>query len=594
VVNGAAVVDPRDCSFGPFSKALLHVTRGTGQATEIVLQNCSALLGDGAVFQLDDSVLCAARVNSCIISHPESSDGLPTGGILVRQTGELPEFTYKGVGNYYHNLQAFWEKPAGGESVVRKLAVFKQAPGIQDEKSRDTSVSPWDSADPLAALQDGKPDLAFRINSQLPQLRQPDDPKSIIGVQHCSWGYAYQGKLESLEEKKAIAEAPPRTKIVDLSVAQSGNGIYPKLEEAVEAARSGDTILIRHNGIMKVNAIRMEKDIELSIKPDENCHPILSLDRSKDAEAALFRLYDGQLRLEQLQFHLQPGRGQFKTQVVVAIMGDGQCTFRDCLATLEETKEVPMTSFALVLLGDPSTVMRMDPMPRQQDPRVRVESSFIRGAGDLVAVRACRPFRLEVEDSLIVLEGSFLVLEANAKDPPAKSRIELALNKVTSYLNDHLIWLRGAAEPARVNRGLTPTQVVAEDCLFASASGKSLVHLEGLDSEEQMKRFLTWEGRHNAYSNFPQMLDQQPSGDGSMALPAYDKTRWSAFTQENASRFEKVKFASPPAAEGASAKVQPDDFKTRPEETLQDYGANLDRLPKPFSANLDASESVEQ
>ena len=94
----------------------------------------------------------------------------------------------------------------------------------------------------------------------------------------------------------------------------------------------------------------------MTLKPHPETKPVLTLGPTPDADAGLFRLYDGKLRLEGLQFQLLPPRDEFRTQTVVAFLGDGQCTFKDCVVTLEETRNVQM---ALATLLDPSTVMRM-------------------------------------------------------------------------------------------------------------------------------------------------------------------------------------------------------------------------------------------
>src|SRR5262249_28843528 len=154
---------------------------------------------------------------------------------------------------------------------------------------------------------------------------------------------------------------------------------------------------------LPVETVRLEKPVvDLTIKAFPGCRPILTLGPTPEVDAALFRLHDGQLRLEGLEFTLQPRRTNFKGQCVVALVGDGQCTFKDCVASLEELREVPVS---LVTLCDPSSVMRMEgaPPPRQPGARIRIEECFIRGAGDLVAARPSRPFELRLEDSLVAL-----------------------------------------------------------------------------------------------------------------------------------------------------------------------------------------------
>jgi hypothetical protein len=238
--------------------------------------------------------------------------------------------------------------------------------------------------------------------------------------------------------------------------------------------------------------------------------------------------------------------------------------------------------------------MKMEPQTTgQQDPKIAIEGCFARGTGNLVVVRASRPFELRVEKSLAALDGSLLVIDGNPKEP--RGRAQVSLEQVTTYLTDHLVWLRASQEEGKSMRGLVPTQFTsATNCLFVSASGKSLVHLEGVDTEEQMKRLFSWsDGRHNIYGNFAQaLLDQQPSAGEGLAMPPvpYGKAQWENFTQEQDARFERVRLSALPSADAPLTKLLAADFKPKAEANVQGYGVESDALPKPAEAS--AANSV--
>ena len=134
-----------------------------------------------------------------------------------------------------------------------------------------------------------------------------------------------------------------------------------------------------------------------------------------------------------------------------------------------------------------------------------------------------------------------------------------------------------------MKQGLVHTEVSpASNCLFHSARGtKSLIHLEGVDTDEQMRRLFTWEGTQNLYSAFAPMLDQMPRGENPVALPSYDQERWETFTKgETERRFAKVKFTSWPIPDRALARSWPMNFRVK-EPDAGKCGAPLDRLPEP-------------
>src|SRR5262249_41280117 len=194
-----------------------------------------------------------------------------------------------------------------------------------------------------------------------------------------------------------------------------------------------------------------------------------------------------------------------------------------------------------------------------QTPRVSLENCFVRGQGDLIAVRAARPLELRVENTLIALTGSFLNVEAGAKEMSAPPVVLVKVSRVTAYLTEYVVRLR------TVTPGKEPVVVQvnpAVNCLFASADGKVLIHLDGLEiGKEQMKSLFSWEGgRQNAYSKFQPMLDQQSRGD-EMPLPPYDQQYWKTFTGETDALFllPPVKFPEPPIA--PLTRVMPAQFK---------------------------------
>jgi Protein kinase domain len=579
-VTTPANVSFTDCAFGPHSAAVCHL-QGNG-ATDLHLHRCSLLLGDGAVFRLQDGAGGLLDVHESLFGGPRAPAMMPNEmdptadlqGVLVQQAGTpTGAVRFVGQNNAYYHLKAYWQQPPGQE--LTRYADFRRRALVSDERSHELTASPWQEADPLAALRRGEYRSAFQVSPTQRELRLAD-PARAVGMR-AGPGWEYD-PLPRPDERKPAEAVARKDKVVDTSVTESGEGVYPTLAQAVGEAKPGDVILIKHNGRLPVEPVRLEKaNLDLTIKPHPEFRPVLTLGPTTEPDAALFRLHDGKLRLEGLQFAFPPPRDDFRTQTVVAVLGDGQCTLKDCAVTLEETRTVQM---AVVTLPDASAVMRTGGTPRVQGPVVRLEGCFVRGSGDLLAVRPSRPFELQVEESLLSLEGSLLVVDGSPREAPAAPPSQVQLRKVTAYLTDHLVWLR-AAQEGRTGRGLAQTQVQAANCLFAAAGGKSLVHLDGVDTDEQMKRVFVWAGgQNNVYSNFPQLLDQQPREPEMMSVPAYDKTRWEGFTREADGRFERVRFAAPPA-EGQHAKATPADFKVKAEADLQGTGADLDRLPRP-------------
>ncbi len=583
---GSATVQFVDCAFGPHL-SLFQLRGPRVRETEVALRHCSALLEAGTTaLHLDGGASCKLVANHCLISCPHSSlDPDGDGAVLVRQTGDqLGDLRYEiEHRNVYHNLAAFWvrESSARGSWPVAATLEEFQVEMLVNRGDRSVAVgtNPWQHDQPLALLEK-KPEQAFLVNLKAPDLRQDDNPtKKLVGIEQCLWAPLYPADLPPVEEVKP-EPVQRKTKIVDPTAKESGNGRYRTLRLAIEEANPGDEILIKHTGLLPVEPIRLEKaQTDVTIKPYRQHKPILTLGGTTERDAALFRLHDGKLKFEDLEFQLEPSRAEFKAQTVVMIIGDGLCEFRGCLLTLASANNVPLS--AVTLMTDPNSVMQMDPQgTRTQVARVHLENCFVRGGGDFMTVRSSRPFALEANDTLAALDGSFLVVDGNPKEVAQRPAVQIVLKQVTTYLGEHLICLR--KDEARAN--LVPTQVVqAFGCLFHSSKGnRSLVHLDGVETEEQMRRAFAWgEGRQNVYSGYLQLLDQLPPRDSMATIPPYDQEKWKTFTSKDTDgRFQRARFPAWPVAELPLSKSWPVNFRVRDPDGGK-VGVTVEKLRSP-------------
>jgi serine/threonine protein kinase len=567
-LTGPAVVSASNCTFGRHAAIFHHYDGGTkpGEAS-LTVRKCYAFLMDGPAFHLDGDTGCLISAQDCCFSRPEDVGVAESSGILLLQTGDLPRgLRYRGDHNRYHNLQAFWKQTSilGKPIAITTLDAFKDKLELveRDVDSMDLGgVSPWQASNPLQLLESATPRMAFVVDeSRLPPFRDRKSP-----------------------------EVAQRTLTVDPEVAQPRAGVYRDLGQAVVDARAGDVIEIRSNGEVRVAPVRLDRSgIDLTIRAAKDYHPILTLGETRDSEVALFRIHDGQLRLEQLEFRLRPRErptkgGQKESQAVVSVGDVGQCTFKQCVVTLA-AEDIEEARFAVVTLVNPKDVMKMGQPGRRTVPEVHMDGCFVRGKGDLVAVPVSRPFDFEAKQSLIALAGSLFSITGKSEDQPATTPLtSIRLAHLTTYLTEHLVLVRANPDDGKGGRGLVPTEITAaEDCLFVSARGKSLIHLEGVDGDEAIRKAFAWRrGWHNAYSGFTDFLDQQPKDSDSNRMMPVQEDKWPEFTHDMvpAPLFLKLKWTV--AAD--LARVLPAEFKTKRDD-LQGYGADIEVLPQPATA----------
>jgi len=566
-LTGSTWVRISNCAFGPHA-ALIHLINGK---SIVDVRYASALMTDGAGFLVEQSARADLRIYESLFSCPNNH--LTRGGaaLISQKGGSLEDVECSSRWNCYHDLDDFW--------------MIDGIPQRAKDWPREDHVlilSPWLDKDPLARLREGNPKLAFQADLKQPQLRSLDP---YVGVQKCTWGPVYD--VGAPEEKKTELAG---TLIVDPNVAMASGRIYPRLNSAINDAKPGDTILLKHGNdrLIKIDMVRLEKpDIDLTIKPYEGFHPILTLGRSTESEAGMFRLHEGKLRLKDLEFLLTSDPTDYQSRAVVSIVGDGECQISNCVVTLDKGDGNPDRDFALFTLVDTANVMKMEPQAPPRTPDIRVENCFIRGKGELLAVRSSRPFHLLADKSLVVLDGNLLAVKGASREVALQPASTLNLNHVTTYLTHHLVCLRATEQQGKNTKGLVQTQVAsATDCLFAAAADKSLVHLDGVDTQDEMTKYFGWaESRNNNFSNYEnRYLDQQAPGQVGGPAP-FDRANWEQFTNSNGGRYETVKFSAHPPPDSSLIHVRKTDFRLVPTSTpaAPDYGAVIDDLPVLFN-----------
>jgi hypothetical protein len=567
-VLGGASVRATDCAFGPH--ASLFRFEGKRTSSELAMDDCTALAGDEwSLIYLGEYAATTVRANACFFGRLESApeaggmmmptERKPT-ACLIRTARNAEPREYKGTSNRYLNLDAVRLKVSDdaappADSFVAQLA----APPEADEKVLSSDSHPWKS-DVLTLLQGAltPPELlaAFRLDyAHVADLRCGKDSSSVAGMHASPWGAAWDaGDLPPI-----AGTAVATIKTVDPGrTTDAAKGVYRSLAAALEDAKTGDVITIRHTGELTISPIKLVKNgLNLTIRADEGAHPILVLDQdAPEAQAALFRVHTGQLTLERLEFRLLPTRVGFKSQAVALLYGDGSVQLTRCAVTLDGRQAA--APLAAVTLADTDEAM-MQP-GGTGIAHVGFDTCFVRGDGDLVAARSNRLFELDVKDSLVALTGSLLNVDATAKEAPAApggKEIAVRLTQTTAYLGGHLARLRAA----NLN-SLVPVHCVPSRSLLVSAGDKkALVHVEAGPKDLTMASGrLLWNGDSNNYANFSPMLDQQP-GENEMASPALTQTDLKERFDDQ-SKFEDVKFAGPLWTEGdvAAADVLPRAF----------------------------------
>ena len=144
---------------------------------------------------------------------------------------------------------------------------------------------------------------------------------------------------------------------------------------------------------------------------------------------------------------------------------------------------------------------------------VRFDDCFVRGKGDLLSTRGGRRFELDLEGTLAALDGAVVSAAGGAKEPAAGAPAQIRLRRTTAAVTEHLLALRLSRDDDRSGPGLPATQVSTQDSLIVALGGRSVVHRDAVDTDEQVRQLVLWgENRQTFYGNVGSVfLDVQPS-----------------------------------------------------------------------------------
>lgn len=581
-LEDAARVDVKQSWFAPYRQPIRvqgkdPAWRRARDTTALTLTECSWLLQPGSVVLMDGQKTCHVTATRCIFSRP-GQEGQPANSpvalLLLGPDQELEKCQYTGEANGYHNITALvagTTEQGEWRPLIERVTPFEQARGIQDTRPRYLKDSPWAVPDPISALA-GAGVRAFEIT--LPDLHEG--------------GLAIGARLGESQPRTVPTPVPPRPAISELIVDR--NGPYKSIASAFGAAESDEVIItIRINGVLTEMPLEIGKK-KVTIRAAEGFRPVLSLNLKKvpgaDGEAALFLVHDGDLTLENLDFRLRPLE-LAKLESLVAISGSGGCHLKHCLATLEGVPDGPR--MALAAVADPTGTMMGSPTkPRNPGalPAVELVETFVRGQGDLLAVRVSRPYRLDIRDSLIALHGSLVSEDGNKQGMtmPSEGAV-VALDRVTAYLTQHLLVTRSnPSNPLHV-----PVKIESTACILASAEGRPLLSIQGPETPEAFRSLFSWKGQRNIYSSpTNSMLIWQPLNP-SLMPHRYDHERWLTLwgTDDDQARFTNLTFTGPLSSDRL-VQASPADFTlpaaaTTATPDLSLTGADLNRLLPPTS-----------
>jgi hypothetical protein len=232
-----------------------------------------------------------------------------------------------------------------------------------------------------------------------------------------------------------------------------------------------------------------------------------------------------------MEILLQPERAGQEAQSVVHLGESAQCLFKNCVFSLRANHNVQLN---VVTLVDLAQMMKAD-SPPVFPARADFQDCFIRGKGNVVALRGCRLLEVEVKNSLIALDGSLLNIETAAKPMPMSQGVQWKMERSSIFTSDSLF----AFQSSKSGKVLTKSDARISRCLLVSLDPeKPVVQLDRTISAD-LGKYLSWENcNENYFANFSDLRRwkedyfEQKSEYGKLTFPKLDgenrRTLWDA------------------------------------------------------------------
>ena len=536
-----------------------------GTMTALHLDRCTALLDGGSVVDLAPRIPVQIDAGHCLFCNlrPEIDESAPLQpiiredqenrppSVLIRQKGTITNSVRfdamrrdgASLPNGYYRipaLEANGQLYTFDECKTKNLSIFDAA--AVDLKN----VWPLKN-DRVTTLKElAKPNVmeAFKANENDAKLRVSNPEvfgrESILGVFNVLGVNYYVLPLQSV----VVAPRPGSRQKVwepDLPTSQEApTGVYRQLDAALAEAQPNEVVLVRFNNLRTIAPIRLKEGSRVTLRPDVGYRPILAM-KTTDLATGMFRPNGGSLTLENIDFYLaedlKAANNQRLSRSVVFSVGGGEIEFKNCRFNLVESAGADLS---LVHLSQPDGEMMLTPTERMPSPRISLTNCFVHGRGNLIDVHPSRSFTLEMDNSLVALDGTFAHFESAAKEPAANAVGTITLTHVTTFLTGSFVHMQAAKREDSKIVGLVPLNVTATQCLFVPAGNQAaaFVRFDRIDTEMQAKELLLWKnGRQNWYGyGSPQlaMFQVQPEEGGEMMMPAkaLDSKRWLEFTRE--------------------------------------------------------------
>ena len=388
------------------------------------IQNCSLITGNGErVIAVQEHVGAVITMRRTIAAGTDMSNK----SNLIFCSGLDSSVRFLGRSNRYFQIGPFFTAN-GGKSSDEKLSDFQKhlnRERLGEDRSIELPQSPWKKESPVEEIaevdialepeKESSANLGLRVLAAFSPAERKDFQLRWVesGTEKFAGAEKFAGlPFYQIAEKRV---AMPVKRIVLAGQQDDSQFVHPSIDHALSHAKSGDIILIRHDGLIDLTPIQIDRPgFFVTIRPDAGSQPQLRW-KARAGDHAWLKLDGAMVRIEGVPVILEcPENADIAS--LAALSRQGQLILKDCLLTLSG----PTGKSIVAGMREPDSMQNPEDSFRAAQPsRMVLDGCLARGTGKITKLDIHRTLEVEIRQSSVALAGGLVALTASSMDQGA-------------------------------------------------------------------------------------------------------------------------------------------------------------------------------
>jgi len=344
------------------------------------------------------------------------------------------------------------------------------------------------------------------------------------------------------------------------------SGEYATLADACRAARNGDVVEVRSNGTLRERPIDVV-GLRLTIRAGAGFSPVIRFQPQLAdpllASHSMMTLAGSQMALVGLQLEFDVPRDAVAESWSLAEIRPGESLrLESCTVTVRNASDSGLALHPYVSMFDIRAVpspglMSPDDAPMMRPPAsLQLKNCILRGEATVVRSNELQPVQVAWQNGLLATTERFLSATGGPSDPKPQGETQLELRHVTALMRGGLCRVTNSQDAPQQ----LPLDITAGDCIFLCDPSSALIEQSGIDSTDEFRRRLVWNGERNFYEGFTTFW--RINGAGAETASQSLLHDWQAYwgSRESQPSLGKVAWQQLPPATRPVNKSIPSDF----------------------------------